>query len=223
MALDSNLGNSHGNQRAKHTHTHTAGTKYTSSLPPSCYIESEPHSPHMYYSRLSGQRREKAWIEEKEAQHRSACLILIGGRERDGRGTAARHGSLGCQEMAIYRRHSMAVCATISTLQGSYLSAEGRFFSPSKCVQHEHVEESIKDWSTWVTFLISSSQGDDTEINVGRRTKFTGHTAAKNVALWQRTDHLITVARLQFPHLVKCWGKTLNVSSYVRYLAERRP
>lgn len=80
------------------------------------------------------------------------------------------------------RWHSMAVCATISTLQGSYLSAEGRFFPPSKRVQHEHGEESIKDRSTWVTFLISSSQGGDTEIHEGRRTKFTGHTAAKNIA-----------------------------------------
>lgn len=75
----------------------------------------------------------KTWIEEKEVQHRSACLILIGGKELDGKGMAARHSSLGCQEMAIYRWHSMAVCATISTLHGSYLCVEERFFPLQVC------------------------------------------------------------------------------------------
>lgn len=38
----------------------------------------------------------------------------------------------------------------------------GTFFPPSKSVQHERKEKSIKDRNTWVTFLIFSSQRGDT-------------------------------------------------------------
>lgn len=95
----------------------------------------------------------------------------------------------------------------------------GTLFPPSKCVQHEHGEESIKDWSTWVTFLISSSQGGDIEINESRRTKFTGHTSAKKTLHFDNLQWRI----YNFPILVKCWKKTLNVSSFFKYLAEKWP
>lgn len=178
----------------------------------------------MFYSRLSGQNWEKAWIEEKEAQHCSACLILIGGRKRDGRGTAARHGSLGCQEMAIYRRHSMAVCATISTLQGSYLSAEGRFFPLLQvCAAWAQRREASKIGALsghLSNFPFTSGWNGD---QWWQKNKVYWSHSVKNVALWQQTDHLITVAHLQFSYLVKSRKKTLNVSSLLRNLAERRP
>lgn len=113
----------------------------------------------MYESRLSDQHREKAWMEEKEAQHRSACLILISGREagwqrdggpsrlfglpRDDHLSPALHGCL------YHYLHSARFP----------FKCWGMIFSPPPSVWSLSTEkESIKDQSTWVTFLMSSSQ-----------------------------------------------------------------
>lgn len=63
----------------------------------------------------------------------SACPIVIGGRELvAGSGGSSR--LLGLPGDVHYHRRSMAVSATISSLQGSSLCAEGHFSKVRTCV-----------------------------------------------------------------------------------------
>lgn len=63
----------------------------------------------------------------------SACPVLIGGREPvAGNGGPSR--LFGLPGDVHYHCHSMAVSATISTLQGSSLCAEGHFSKVRTCV-----------------------------------------------------------------------------------------
>lgn len=161
MALDSNLSRSRGNHRSTHTHTHThlEQNRNLLSLHHATFRVSRARHICTRAGYLTSTGKRPEWRRKRRSIALHASSLSVAGK-RDGRGTAARHGSLGCQEMTIYRQHSMAVSATISTLQGSHLSAEGCFFSPPPSVWSLSTEkESIKYRSTWVTFLISSSHG----------------------------------------------------------------
>lgn len=96
----------------------------------------------------------------------SACPVLIGGREPvAGNGGPSR--LFGLPGDGHYRRHSMAVCATIFTPQGSSLCAEGHFSKVCACVERLYVcsDGGIKDRSPGNSLFITEVL--DTEINTG--------------------------------------------------------
>lgn len=208
-----------------HTHTHLEQNRNLLSLHHATFRVSRARHICTRASYLTSTGKRPDWRRKRRSIALHASSLSVAGK-RDGRGTAARHGSLGCQEMTIYRQHSMAVCATISTLQGSHLSAEGCFFfSPSKCVELEHGKRKHQRSAHLghLSNFLFTSGGRHRDQWQQENKVWWSHSCIKCCTLrtYKSLNYRSTFLIFPFGQILR--KKAINVSSSLKYQAERRP